>query len=119
MESTRQKKIATLLEHDLAQIFQTMAQNHFPGILISVTKVNVTPDLGLAKVYISPFPVKDLKALMGFINANKSSVRNELGSRVRNQLRIVPELAFYIDDTLDYIEGIEKSLRGEGENPIQ
>lgn len=119
MESTRQKRIAKLLESDLAEIFQVMAQNNYPGVLISVTKVRVTPDLGLAKVYISPFPVKDVKELMEFINSNKASIRNELGARVRNQLRIVPDLAFYLDDSLDYIENIDKLLRGEGENPIQ
>lgn len=118
MESTRQKKIARLLERDLSEIFQQMARNEFPGILLSVTKVRVSPDLGISHVFISMFPVAEKVAVLNYINEHKSSVRNELGNRVRHQLRIVPDLIFHIDDSIDYVENIERLLRGEGENPI-
>lgn len=119
MESTRQKKIARLLERDFGEIFQRMGKDHFPGALLSVTKVRVTPDLGIARVYISMFPVKDKNELLNWVRDQSAFVRNELAHRVRHQLRIVPELEFYVDDSLDYQENIEKLLRGEGDNPIK
>ncbi len=119
MESTRQKKIARLLERDFAQIFQQLGKNHFPGAMLSVTKVRVTPDLGIARVYLSMFPVDNKDEMLHWVRDNSASIRNDLGQRVRHQLRVVPELEFYIDDSLDYQENIDRLLRGEGENPIK
>lgn len=118
MESTRQKKIARLLERDFSEIFQRMGKNNFPGALLSVTKVRATPDLGIARVYISIFPLKGKDELLQYVRDNSAAIRNELAQRVRHQLRIVPELEFYIDDSLDYEENIDRLLRGEGDNPI-
>jgi ribosome-binding factor A len=88
------------------------------GTLISVSKVAITTDLSIAKVYISFFPQKQADELMKGINSNSNLIKHELAQRTRNQLRRVPELHFFLDDSLDYIEKIEDSLKG-GENPIE
>jgi ribosome-binding factor A len=119
MESTRLKKVSRLLERDMGEIFQHEAKNHFKGTLVSVTKVRVTPDLGLAKVYLSIFPAKQQEDVMNYVDHHNGHLRNELAQRVRQQLRIIPELRFYLDDSIAYEENIERLLRGEGENPIQ
>ena len=95
MENTRQNKISTLLEHDLANIFQHIAKDHFRGTLISITKVNITSDLGIARVNISVFPSAKAQDILMYINTNNAVVRNELGNKVRHQLRRVPVLEFY------------------------
>lgn len=118
METQRQKKIAGVIQKDLADILQRAATDGgFTGTIVSVSKVSVTVDLSLAKVYISVFPQKQIKPIFQGIEANLSVIKNELAKRTRNQLRRIPELAFYLDDSLDYIEGIERSL-DEGSNPI-
>lgn len=119
MESTRQQKISKQLQKDLADILGSIGRNHFRGVIFSVTKVRVTPDLGLAKIYISLFPTNNVDEIMAFIRANQSFIRNELAQLVKNQVRKIPELNFYVDDSLDYQENIERLLRGEGENPIK
>lgn len=119
MESTRLKKVSRLLEKDLGEIFQLMGKRKFPGVLISVTKVRVTPDLGLAKSYVSIFPQQHRDQVFDYIKEHTNSIRNDLGHRIGKQLRVVPELSFYIDDSLDYEENIDRLLRGEGENPIK
>lgn len=118
MESTRLKKVSRLLEKDLGEIFLLLGKVSFPGVLLTVTKVRVTPDLGVAKAYISIFPGTDRDAIMLHIKKQTSHIRNELAIRVRRQLRIIPDLQFYLDDSLDYQENIDRLLRGEGENPI-
>jgi len=118
MESTRQQKIAKQLQKDLADILGGVGRNHFRGVIFSVTKVRVTPDLGLAKIYISLFPTDNIDEIMAFIRTNQAFIRNELAQLVKNQVRKIPELHFYVDDSLDYQENIERLLRGEGENPI-
>lgn len=118
METQRQKKIAGVIQKDLADILQRAASDGgFQGTIISVTKVHVTVDLSLAKVYVSIFPHEQIKPILEGIQEHQSVIKNELAQRTRNQLRRIPELAFYLDDSLDYIEGIEKSLK-EGLNPI-
>ncbi|MDE0791551.1 MAG: 30S ribosome-binding factor RbfA [Flavobacteriales bacterium] len=119
METTRQKKIASVLQQDLAEIFQLVAKSTFTGTLITVSKVRVTPDLGLCKVYLSVFPTKYSDEVMVHVEANAPALRNELGQRVRHQLRVVPNLKYYLDDSLDYQENIERLLKGGGENPIR
>ncbi len=88
------------------------------GVILSVTKVYVTTDLSIARVYVSVFPVKEAMPLLNGIMAAGPQIRHELARRTRHQLRRVPELAFFLDDSLEYIEQIEKSLKG-GENPIE
>jgi ribosome-binding factor A len=119
MESTRLKKVSRLIERDLGEIFQQMAKNHFKGTLISVTKARVSSDLGVARIYVSIFPAKQGDEILKYIQEHTSFVRNELAQRAGKQLRIIPELRFFLDDSLDYEENIDRLLRGEGENPIK
>ncbi|MFH6603148.1 30S ribosome-binding factor RbfA [Maribacter algicola] len=119
METQRQKKIAGVIQRDIVDILQRAAiDGGLRGTIISVTKVTVTTDLSIAKVYLSIFPNKDAQSLMEGIQSNRPLIKHELSQRTRHQLRRVPELLFFIDDSLDYIENIEKSLKGE-ENPIK
>lgn len=119
MESNRQRKIAGVLQADLVDIFQNSAsQNGMRGIIISVTQVKVTVDLSIAKVYLSIFPNEKGEELLEGIRANASLIKHEIAQRTRNQLRRMPELLFFIDDSLEYIDGIERSLKGL-DNPIE
>ncbi|RED50712.1 30S ribosome-binding factor RbfA [Seonamhaeicola aphaedonensis] len=117
-ETQRQKKIASVLQRDLVDVLQRAATDGgLKGILISVTKVKVTVDLSVAKVYLSIFPNNKAKELLEGIKANTTSVRHELAQRTKNQLRRMPSLEFFIDDSLEYIDNIERSLKGL-DNPI-
>ena len=118
-ESNRQRKIASVLQKDLVDVLQKSAQEGMQGVIISVSKVSVTPDLGVAKVYLSVFPSEKRTSILKGVTSNAPLIRHELAQRTRNQLRRMPELLFFGDDSLDYIEGIDKSLKGENENPIQ
>lgn len=118
METNRQKKIGGVLQKDLADILQNhLRDKGVTGILISVSKVTVTTDLSIAKAYLSIFPSKNAKDVLNDINEIKWKIKHELAQRTKNQLRRMPELDFFIDDSLEYIEQIEKSIRGD-ENPI-
>ena len=119
METNRQKKIAGVLQKDLVEILQSAARDSMKGVLISVTKVHVTSDLGQAKVYLSVFPSSKRDNILEGIVSNTSTIRYEMARRTKNQLRRMPELSFFVDDSLDYIENIDAALRGEDENPIQ
>ncbi|NHF58965.1 30S ribosome-binding factor RbfA [Flavobacteriaceae bacterium TP-CH-4] len=119
METQRQKKIAGVIQKDIVDILQRAAlEGGLQGTIISVSKVSVTTDLSIAKVYLSIFPGKEAPALMEGIQSNRPLIKHELAQRTRHQLRRVPELLFFLDDSLDYIEKIEKSLKGD-ENPIE
>lgn len=119
MESNRQKKIAGILQQDLVDVLQRAASSGgLKGVIISVSKVSVTVDLSIAKVYLSIFPNKEAKALLEGIRSNTPLIRHELAQRTRHQLRRMPQLEFFIDDSLEYIEGIERSLKGE-DNPLE
>ena len=120
MEQTnRQKKIAGVIQKDLVDVLQKAAQDGMKGTIISVSKVTVTTDLSIAKVYLSVFPSEKRDELVAGIQSNTALIRHELAKRTRNQLRRMPELSFFGDDSLDYIEDIDKSLRGDDEDPIQ
>ena len=110
METTRQNKISRLIQKELSEIFllQTKAMN---GVLVSVSVVRISPDLSVARVYLSIFPSEKSKEIVENINNNTKSIRFELGTRVRHQLRIIPELKFFVDDSLDYIEKIDQLLK--------
>lgn len=110
-ESTRQKKVARLIQKEVADIFLRKGVEFAPGKLISITKVRVSPDLSYAKIYISIFPSTNHDEILKSIQEHSHKIRFELGHKVRTQLRIVPELAFFIDDSLDYIEKIDKLLK--------
>lgn len=110
MESTRQKKISRLIQKELAEILRQKTVEFARGRMITVTVVRVSPDLGLAKSYLSIFPSDKNEEILEEIRKNISRIRHELGSRIRHQMRIVPELAFYLDDSLDYIENIDSLL---------
>jgi len=119
MESQRQKKIASVLQRDLVEVLQGAAtQGGMKGILISVSKVNVTVDLSIAKVYLSIFPIDKGAQLLEGIKSNAPLIKHELSQRTKHQLRRMPQLIFYIDDSLEYIDQIEKSLKGT-DNPIE
>lgn len=118
-ETNRQRKIASVLQKDIVDVLQRDAQNGLRGVIISVSKVSVTPDLGVAKVYLSVFPSEKREEIVKAVTNNSVAVRHEIAQRTRNQLRRMPELLFFGDDSLDYIEEIDKSLRGEDENPIK
>ena len=117
-QSNRQKKIAGLIQKDLVDLLQADARNNMQGTIISVTKVLVTKDLGQAKVYLSVFPSGKRNEIIEGVQANTSKIRHQLSQKTKHQLRRMPELQFYGDDSLDYIESIEKSLNGEDTNPI-
>ncbi|BAO75514.1 30S ribosome-binding factor RbfA [Winogradskyella sp. PG-2] len=118
MESNRQKKIAGIIQQDLVDVLQRAAsEGGLKGVIISVSKVSVTVDLSMAKVYLSIFPNKEAEPLLEGIKSNKPLIRHELAQRTRHQLRRMPQLEFFIDDSLEYIDGIERSLKGE-DNPL-
>jgi ribosome-binding factor A len=110
MESTRQNKISRLIQKDLGVIFLQESRSLFEGAMITVTKVSVAKDLSTAKIYLSLFGPKDKPALLEKIRGHSREIRYQLGTRIHNQLRIVPELSFFIDDSLDYIENLDNLL---------
>ena len=118
-ETNRQRKIAGVLQKDLVDVLQKAAQDGMKGVIISVSKVHVTADLGVAKVYLSIFPSENRAEMVKGIQSNTPLIRHEMAKRTRNQLRRMPELLFFGDDTLDYIEEIDKSLKGNDADPIK
>lgn len=111
METKRQEKIARLLMRDLSEIITQEIMGLAPGAMITVTKVHVAPDLSFAKAYLSIFNAKDKADVVEKVNVRSREIRGLLGQRVRHQLRIVPQLRFYLDDSLDYIDNIENLLK--------
>lgn len=109
-ESTRQQKVARQIQKDLSEIFQQQGMSAYDGAMISVTNVRISPDLSFAKVFVSIFPSSKTEKVIKMISKNVKTIRLEMGRRVRNQLRVVPEIAFNIDDSLDYVEKIENLL---------
>ena len=119
MESNRQKKISKILQQDLAEILQGAAsKGGLMGVIISVSKVSVTTDLSIAKVHISVFPSAKGEEILAGIKAKTPLIKHEISQRTRHQLRRTPNFMFFIDDSLDYIEKIDRSLKGT-DNPIK
>ena len=110
METTRQNKIARLIQKELSEIFLLQTKS-MPGVLVSVSIVRISPDMSYARVYLSVFPSGRSEEIVKNINANMKSIRFELGNRVRHQLRTIPELKFFVDDSLDYAEKIDELLK--------
>lgn len=110
-ESTRQQKIARQLQRDLAEIIRSKGMAAFGGAMVTVSEVRISPDLSVAKVYTSIFPSSKADEVMLLLQNNLKSIRGELGRLVAKQLRIVPELVFFKDSSLDYAEHIDELLK--------
>ena len=117
-ETPRQRKIAAVLQRELSLMLQEdLRKKGINNIVISITKVSVTIDLSLAKIYISIFPKTETEKYLNSIQENVFQINHEMSSRMKNQLRKMPKFSFFIDDSLDYIEGIEKAIL-KPDNPI-
>ena len=110
MQETRQNKIARLLQKELSVIFQQQTRA-MHGVMVSVTRTKISPDLSICTAYLSVFPSEKAEEILKNTKANEKTIRYDLGQRVRYQLRIIPELRFFIDDSLDYIERIDELLK--------
>lgn len=110
-ESTRQLKVGRLIQKEISLIFQKEVSSLVIGVIATVTRVRVSPDLSYAKVYLSIFPFTKSEEVMTKITASEKRIRMHLGNQVKNQLRIVPALAFFLDDSMEYIENIDTLLK--------
>lgn len=110
MDTKRQQKISRLIQKELGEMFLDYTRQ-YRGIMVSVTAVKTTPDLSIARAYLSIFPADKLEITFATIKKDSKMLRYELGKRVRHQLRVIPELHFHIDDSLDYMENIDKLLK--------
>ena len=120
MESQRQKKISVLIQKDISNIIQSFFREKTrTNLIISVTKVSVSPDLSISKIYLSVFPSLNFSTVLDVLNKNKTDIRKKLSGLLKHQLRIIPDIVFFEDDSLDYIDKIEEALKGKGENPIK
>lgn len=118
-ETNRQKKIGSVLQNDLANVLQNMLREAGQmGIIISVSKVSTTTDLSIAKVYVSVFPADKAVAIVTELNKIKPNIKHQIAQLTKNQLRKMPDLTFYNDDSLEYIEKIDRAVRGE-DNPLK
>ena len=111
IESTRQLKVAKEIQKQMAEIIRSKGMATFGGALVSVSGVKISPDLSVAKIYVSVFPSEKAEAVMNTLEENGRTLRDELGNKVGKQFRIVPEIAFYLDSSLDYVEHIEELLK--------
>ncbi len=117
METNRQKKVATVFQEELSEIFRKEAKELFPGKLLTVSEVNVSPDLSVAKVYVSIFPTHEKEQIIKLIKEKAPFYRSLLAKTAAKTMRITPELLFYLDSSLDEMDKIDRALRGEGNNP--
>ena len=111
METTRQQKIAKQIQKDVAEIFQKEGEGIVRGSLVTVTAVRVSPDFGYAKIYVSVFPFERSAGMMKTLEQQNWFIRRALGQRIRNQVKNVPEIQFFLDDSLEYIENIDNLLK--------
>ena len=110
MQETRQNRISRLLQKELSLIFQSQTRM-MHGVMVSVTRVKISPDLSICTAYLSVFPSEKCEEIISAVNKNQATIRYDLGQKIRNQLRIIPELRFFIDDSLDYIDRIDELLK--------
>ncbi|WP_448702125.1 30S ribosome-binding factor RbfA [Mucilaginibacter sp. AW1-3] len=108
MESKRQQKFAGVIQEDLAVIFQREGMSFLPNTLVTITKVRVTPDLALARVFLSFFNNVNTQSALQTIKLHASEIRYKLGARIKDQVRIIPQLEFFVDDTSEYVERMDK-----------
>ncbi|SDL88653.1 ribosome-binding factor A [Sphingobacterium mizutaii] len=118
-ESKRQQRFAGVIQQDLAEMFQREGNSWAPGAFITVTRVRVTPDLAIARVYLSFLNTKTAKADMDSIKSKTNEIRYKLGARIKNQARIVPQLEFFLDDTNEYVEHMDKIFDEISKEPRQ
>ena len=111
METTRQQKVSKQIQKDISNIFIREAQPFLCGTMTSVTMVRVSPDLSFAKIYLSIFPFSKSATVMEALATNNKIIRKALGSKLKHQLKQIPEIAFYLDDSLEYIENIDNILK--------
>jgi ribosome-binding factor A len=119
MESKRQQKFAGVIQQDLAEIFQREGMNFLPNTLVTITKVRVTPDLAIARVFLSFFNTTDAAASLSSVKAHASEIRYKLGAKIKNQVRVVPQLEFFVDDTNDYVEKMDQLFDQISKEPRQ
>lgn len=119
MESKRQKKFAGVIQQDLAEIFQREGMSFLPNSLITITQVRVTPDLALARIFLSFFNTPNAALALSTIKAHSGEIRYKLGNRIKDQARIVPQLEFFLDDTSEYVEHMDKLFDKISKEPRQ
>ena len=110
METLRQSKVSRMLQRELGDIFLKEKRHLLEGAMVTVTIVRISRDFSVAKVYLSVFGINDKKTLLGKISAQSKEIRHALGLKIKNQVRVIPELHFHLDDSLDYIDHIDKLL---------
>ena len=114
------KKVSTLIKKDIGAIIDSVLRNKvFQGVLVSVTKVKTTPDLSQSKIFLSVFPSKKTAEILSLLENSKFEIKQRFIALVRGQLRVMPQIEFIVDDSLDYIEKIEDAIKNGGENPIK
>ena len=118
METTRQDKVAKLLQKELANYFRKQITQTHSGVLVSVTKVRISQDFSIAKAYLSIFPTDVCSQVFKEIIAGKGQIRYQISQQIKNLFRKTPEFHFYIDDSIDYYKGIERALKGQAINPL-
>ncbi|MDF3077083.1 MAG: ribosome-binding factor [Sphingobacteriaceae bacterium] len=119
MESKRQQKFAGIIQKDLADIFQREGMNYLPNTLVTITKVRMTPDLGIARVFLSFFNNTNTSLALNTVKAHSNEIRYKLGSRIRDQARVIPQLEFFVDDTNEYVERMDKIFDKISKEPRQ
>ena len=112
MESKRQQKFARVIQKDLGDIFQREGNNYLPNAMITVTKVRATPDLGIVRIFLSFFNVDDVNIALKTIREKSAEIRYTLGKRIKDQVRGVPQLEFFVDDTSEYVDRMDKLFSG-------
>ncbi len=110
VESTRQQKIAKQIQRDIADILQKEYREQFKGILLTVTAVRVSPDFGYAKIYVSVFPFDRNEMVIEVLKHNNWAIRKALGAKIKHQIKSIPEIDFFLDDSLEYIENIDRAI---------
>jgi ribosome-binding factor A len=119
MESKRQQRVAGVLQEDLAAIFQREGMNYLPNTLVTITKVRVTPDLAIARVFLSFFNNANPQDSLNIVKQHASEIRYKLGARIREESRVVPQLEFFVDDTSAYVERMDKLFDKISKEPRQ
>lgn len=119
MESKRQQKFAGVLQQDLAAIFQREGMNFLPNTLVTITKVRVTPDLAIARIFLSFFNNTNTQQSLQVIKSHASEIRYKLGARIKDQVRVIPQLEFFVDDTNEYVERMDKLFDKISKEPRQ
>ena len=119
MESKRQQKFAGVLQQDLATIFQREGQSYLPNTLVTITKVRVTPDLAIARVFLSFFNNVNVQQSLQLVKSHAAEIRYKLGARIKDQVRVIPQLEFFVDDTNEYVERMDKLFDKISKEPRQ